>query len=381
MRWMGWIGVAVLVAGGMAAPAQGNAAWQMQESGTTAGLRGIDAVDAKVAWASGTEGTVLRTTDGGAHWTKCAVPDSSRDGATLDFRGVEGFDARTAIVMASGPGAKSRLYKTTDGCATWRLLLANPDAPAGFFDSFWMNGERGMLLGDPVRGTMAVFLTADGGKKWERDRQNGLALRGRQLAAFAASNTSIARGDELFTRAFATGGGTGSVFFSRPFTKDEQWDGLLDKVAHKRAPWTSSSIPVGSGGDSSGTFSVAYRYPVTTGECAECTFNDNSRFVAVGGDYSKPGETAHTAAWSSDGGWTWTAAAAPPHGYRSAVQWSEELKVWIAAGTNGSDVSRDDGKTWQSLDDGSWNALSLPFVVGPKGRIGRLRPDAISGPH
>jgi hypothetical protein len=41
-------------------------------------------------------------------------------------------------------------------------------------------------------------------------------------------------------------------------------------------------------------------------------------------------------------------------------------------GTNGSDISRDDGKTWTALDDGNWNALSLPFVVGPKGRIARL---------
>jgi hypothetical protein len=48
------------------------------------------------------------------------------------------------------------------------------------------------------------------------------------------------------------------------------------------------------------------------------------------------------------------------------------LKAWIAAGTNGSDISRDDGKTWTPIDDGNWNALSLPFVVGPHGRIARL---------
>ena len=81
----------------------------MQESGTTASLRGIHSVDGKIAWASGTEGTVLRTLDGGAHWQKCAVPDGATDGATLDFRGVQAFDAETAIVMASGPGEKSRL--------------------------------------------------------------------------------------------------------------------------------------------------------------------------------------------------------------------------------------------------------------------------------
>jgi len=40
-------------------------------------------------------------------------------------------------------------------------------------------------------------------------------------------------------------------------------------------------------------------------------------------------------------------------------------------------ISRDDGRTWQPLDNGNWNALSLPFIVGPKGRIARLNPSAI----
>jgi hypothetical protein len=56
------------------------------------------------------------------------------------------------------------------------------------------------------------------------------------------------------------------------------------------------------------------------------------------------------------------------------------LNAWITAGTNGSDISRDDGRTWQPLDNGNWNALSLPFVVGPNGRIGRLNPAALPKP-
>jgi len=90
---------------GLSAAAQ--QVWEMQESGTTAGLRGIDSVDGTVAWASGTGGTVLKTVDGGAHWTRCAVPDGDKDGSTLDFRGVQAWDATTAIVMASGQGDKS----------------------------------------------------------------------------------------------------------------------------------------------------------------------------------------------------------------------------------------------------------------------------------
>ncbi len=51
------------------------------------------------------------------------------------------------------------------------------------------------------------------------------------------------------------------------------------------------------------------------------------------------------------------------------------MRLWITAGTNGSDISRDDGRTWQLLDNRNWNALSLPFVVGPNGRIARLQID------
>jgi hypothetical protein len=366
-----WVLVAVYAERGSA---QSDAPWQMQDSGTTAGLRGIDSVDGTVAWASGTGGTVLKTIDGGAHWEKCTVPDAV---TTLDFRGVQAWDARAAIVMASGPGAMSRLYKTTDGCRTWLLLFKNPDAPNGFFDGFWLNGQRGILLGDPVREQFAVFITENSGKGWKRDEHAGLSIHGRSLAAFAASNSSIPIGNALFTRGFAAGGKSGSVFFSRPFTLEEEQHGMIDRLVRKEPPWKSSSIPVAAGTDSAGAFSVAYRYPVTIGECVDCSFNENSRFVAVGGDYTKPNESAETAAWSTDGGWTWTASTNPPHGYRSGVQWSEPLKVWITVGTNGSDISWDDGRTWQPLDNGNWNALSLPFVVGPNGRIGRLNPATI----
>lgn len=50
------------------------AQWELQKSGTTANFRGIHAVSRSIAWASGSEGTVLRTVDGGQHWLKCAIP-------------------------------------------------------------------------------------------------------------------------------------------------------------------------------------------------------------------------------------------------------------------------------------------------------------------
>jgi photosystem II stability/assembly factor-like uncharacterized protein len=357
---------------------QPSAVWQMQDSGTTAGLRGIDSVDGTVAWASGTEGTVLKTTDGGAHWQKCAVPDGDKDGATLDFRGVQAWDAETAIVMASGPGEKSRLYKTVDGCASWTLLFRNPDSPDGFFDGFWLNAiyGQGIVLGDPVKGRFVVFETGNGGLAWKRNSSRELSLHGNSLAAFAASNGSIARSDQRYFRGFVTGGKSGAVLF-------EGWypPGFWKSWFHPRhsnlsdPPWSKSTIPLAGGSDASGGFCLGLRF--TGNPCADCAFGAYWSFMAVGGDYTKPNESAGTAAWSADGGQHWTASTAPPHGYRSTVQWSADLKLWFTAGINGSDLSRDDGRTWQPLDDGNWNALSLPFIVGPKGRIARLNPAAL----
>jgi photosystem II stability/assembly factor-like uncharacterized protein len=110
-----------------------HAQWNIEDSHTTADLRGIDNVGKGVAWASGTNGTVLRTTDYGTHWQTCITPPG---GQTLDFRGIQAFDANTAIVMSSGKGPLSRLYKTTDACQTWKLIFTNPD-PDGFWDAIF----------------------------------------------------------------------------------------------------------------------------------------------------------------------------------------------------------------------------------------------------
>jgi photosystem II stability/assembly factor-like uncharacterized protein len=121
------------------------------------------------------------------------------------------------VGQASGPGGKSRLYKTVDGCATWTLLFKNPDSPDGFFDSFWLNAVygEGILLGDPVKGRFTVFETENGGQDWKRDARNGLSLHGDSLAAFAASNSSIARSADKYIPGFVTGGKTEPVLYER----------------------------------------------------------------------------------------------------------------------------------------------------------------------
>src|SRR5690242_15878308 len=95
-------------------------AWTSQTSGVTARLRGVSAANDRVAWASGSGSTVLRTEDGGASWKKITVtPDR------LDFRDIDAVDETTAYVLSIGNGDASRIYKTTDGGLTWTLQFRN----------------------------------------------------------------------------------------------------------------------------------------------------------------------------------------------------------------------------------------------------------------
>ncbi len=181
-------------------PAQ--AQFDLQNSHTTASLRGIHSLGNGIAWASGTDGAVRRTADGGTRWQTCAIPPGAEH---LDFRGIQAFDENTAIVMSSGKGDLSRLYKTTDGCRTWTLLFTNPDKE-GFWDAIQFSSpDRGVLLGDPVNSIFVVMLTFNGGLKWERQ-----TLRATQdingEGAFAASNSSLLLESGLGSRTFCTGG-------------------------------------------------------------------------------------------------------------------------------------------------------------------------------
>src|SRR6202050_354664 len=119
---------------------------QTHPSNTTESLRGASAVSQDIAWASGTHGTYLRTTDAGRTWTAAQVPDAS----TLDFRAVVAFSADEAFLMSAGPGDQSRIYHTTDAGKTWQLQFTNKN-PKGFFDSmlFW-DRTHGIVLGDPI---------------------------------------------------------------------------------------------------------------------------------------------------------------------------------------------------------------------------------------
>jgi photosystem II stability/assembly factor-like uncharacterized protein len=91
--------------------------WVKQNVNTTASFRGLAVVNEKVVWASGTGGTVIKTVDGGKHWSVMTVDRAEK----FDFRDIEAFGAKTAYVLSIGNGENSRIYKTIDGGKTWEM--------------------------------------------------------------------------------------------------------------------------------------------------------------------------------------------------------------------------------------------------------------------
>ena len=308
-----------------------------------ASLRGLCAVDARVAWTSGSGGAYGCTRDGGTRWTFNVVPGARM----LDFRDVVAFDANRAWLMSAGPGGASRIYRTDDGGRRWRMQWKNPHTE-GFLDGMdaW-DDRRAIAYGDPVGGHMYVLRTDDGGRTWRRPPTSGMPRAHEGEAGFAASGTGVQASGSM-TAWIATGG----AHVARVFRTT---DGGVN--------WSVAETPLGDASASSGIFSFA--------------FKDADNGVAVGGDYVHPARAHANAAWTDDGGRTWHRPDIPPRGYRSGVAWLEGTEVLVCVGPTGTDVSTDAGRTWRPSSDDGYHGVRVTdgggYASGSRGRLAALR--------
>ncbi|HXQ74730.1 MAG TPA: hypothetical protein VN844_29770, partial [Pyrinomonadaceae bacterium] len=298
--------------------------WTVQTSGVTARLRGVSAVSERVAWASGSASTVLRTTNGGATWRKLNVTSEA-----LDFRDIDAIDAQTAYALSIGNGPASRIYKTTDAGATWTLQFQNKD-PKAFLDamSFW-DANNGVVFGDSINGQFYILLTDNGGETWSRLAVSRLPHALENEGAFAASGTNIA----VFGKTHAWIG-TGASAKAR----------VLRSTDRGRS-WEVADTPLAAG-QSTGIFSIAFR--------------DEKHGVVVGGDYSKEKEAVDNLAVTDDGGVTWKLVKGLS-GFRSVVAYVPGAKTpaLVALGPSGGDYSLDDGQTWQPIEGPGFDTFSF----------------------
>lgn len=301
-------------------------------------IRGLSVVSDKIVWASGSGGMVGLSVDGGKTWTWNQVKGFEKN----DFRDIEGFDHKSAVIIAVGePGL---ILKTFNGGESWKLVYT--DSTKGMFldaMEFWDNGN-GIVVGDPIDGKIYVARTADYGTTWQRYQSSKLPAVETGEAMFASSGTNIRRFNAV-EAIVVTGGKRSRVLLH------EKW---ID-------------LPLLQGSESTGANSIAIWNVLPK----------KPRMIVVGGDFTRDTLTEKNCVISNDMGKHWTYPQQPPHGYRSCVEFIDYDKA-IACGTSGVDITNDGGKTWTLISKESFHVCQKAkkgnrvFLAGSKGRIAVL---------
>lgn len=306
---------------------------------TKASLRGLSAVSAQVCWASGSEGTVMLTTDGGIHWHN----RSPKGYDTLQFRDIQAFNADTAIILSAGLPAV--ILRTTNGGQNWQKHYDNKTKGV-FFDAmdFW-DEQHGIAFSDAITDHLLIIQTKDGGLTWQALDESTLPQVAPKQGGFAASGTCL----KTFGKSsviIGLGGASADALLSDDY-------GLN---------WGKVSIPLDFGEASKGIFSFDFR--------------DHKVGFCVGGDYTGDSLSFNSVAVTKDGGRSWNLIDDPniQGKYRSCINMVNNQGV-VAVSRTGMSLSKDGGESWNLLGGSYYTASTkegVTWLSGPNGSMAKL---------
>ncbi len=319
---------------------------ELLTQGPASSLRGLSVPDDSTFWACGSKGWVGRSVNRGKNIEWKQIKGYEK----CDFRSIYAFNAHLAII--ANAGSPAYILKTNDAGGTWSQVYENTDSLTFIDGITFIDDTNGILIGDPMNGHLLILQTKNAGNSWSIQKSAPIAYPGE--ACFAASGTSI-RTNKKGAIWIGTGGTHSRVLHSMDFG----------------ANWESIELPMTMGKASQGIFSVL--------------FTTTTSGIVVGGDYKNDSLSLENCLLTSDGCKTWNKPEIPPKGYCSCIETITEHQ-FITTGTKGTNLSEDDGKTWATLDTGSFNTVCSSgtghtvILAGKKGRIGVLYPKAITTP-
>jgi len=314
--------------------------------------RGLAPFNDTICWVSGSSGSVIKTIDGGATWDTISPTGYS----TKEFRDIHVYSANHALVMSSG--ANAVILSTRDGGKNWELVHSTSRLGV-FYDAMGVFGPFICVVGDPYKPSVEselridMILSCDSGKTWDCTYANvwaGMWVPDSAEAFFAASGTNII----LSYR---------GSYSAETFEPKNLHYTLVSGGSNPRL--YTNGIRMGlpfNRGESAG----AYGHASASG----------ARMVIVGGDYRKPYSTELNCVYYDTKSHTYELSAIPPNGYRSGVAEFNNGQMWVCTGTNGTDFSLDDGKTWRATSLAGFNACAFSsnylWLCGDKGNVQRV---------
>jgi len=308
------------------------------DSKTDASFRALSVVDDLVVWVSGSNGWFGRSSDGGQTWEFDQVSMFEEQ----DFRTIYAFDINNAII--ANAGSPAYILRTTDGGENW-IPVYQDSQPQIFLDGidFWDESE-GIIYGDPIDSKMTLLKTRDAGFTWEIFSEDQKPEMANGEASFAASGTAI-RCFNHSVLAIASGGMKSRIYYS----------------TNKGVSWEIIEVPILQGSPSTGIFSMAFK-------------NENE-FIVVGGDYLKENQSIDHVFTTSNAGKKWKSPSSPTSGYRECIEYLSG-DVFITTGPTGTELSKDNGDTWQLISGEEGMHVvrkarngSLVIMAGKNGKI------------
>ncbi len=303
---------------------------EIVNSGTKTSIRGLCVVSDKIIWASGSNGMVAKSTDGGNNFSWMQVPNFEK----RDFRDIEAFDSNTAIIIAIAEPAQ--ILKTVDGGKHWNIVFT--DSTKGMFldaMSFY-NNKNGIVIGDPINNKTFIATTRDGGNNWIKKDSTPTLTEGEAFFASSGSNIVYQKKKMLFV----SGGKKSNLYYNNK----------------------KYELPIVQGLESTGANSID-------------VFNNKA--IIVGGDFSKDSSTTNNCVLVDLKKMIFTQPKTSPTGYRSSVVYINQ-NIAIACGLNGVDISNDAGLNWQKISNDGFHVVKKSkkskavFLAGSKGRIAKL---------
>ncbi|HEY2725609.1 MAG TPA: oxidoreductase, partial [Parafilimonas sp.] len=301
-------------------------------------LRGLSVVNDNIIWASGSDGQVAKSTDGGKSFEWITIKGYEK----RDFRDIEAFDANTAVIMAVD--APAIILKTKDGGKTWKEVF-HDDTKGMFLDAMdFTEDGSGIVVGDPINNKLFIATTGNYGDKWlALKSENNFYTADTGEAFFAASGTNVKIMGNKYNPliCFATGGTDSRLFFNgQPL-----------------------ALNILKGKNSQGANSIAVN-------------NAISKMVIVGGDFNNDTSSEKNIQVFSirNGSLLFPVVQTPPHGYRSCATFITDNSL-VCCGLTGIDISSDGGLNWKLISGESFNVCAKAkkgnavFLAGKDGRI------------
>ncbi|MAO46679.1 MAG: oxidoreductase [Crocinitomicaceae bacterium] len=279
-------------------------------------VRALDVLNEETIAFSGYGGLIGISRDGGESWDTTRVEFEGKKPA---FRACGIMNKHLYIVSIESPGLIFKI--PTDDLSIQKLVYRNDDKDV-FLDALEFTEDGlAIVMGDPTNGCMTVLMGFNDGETWKRIPCNRMPKNHDGEAAFAASNGNIAIvGDEVW---FATGGKSSRVF----------------KSEYRGFDWTANKTPITQGGQMTGIFAIS--------------FKDGNTGIAIGGNWEEMENNKGNLAITRDGGKSWKLISeGKGPGYRSSIVWQPtQPETCVAIGSEGIDISHDEGATWTRLSN------------------------------